>query len=124
MIDTASETLIPLREVPRLLPCRPNGKTIHISAVYRWAQRGVRRVRLEVLRIGGTTYTTREALQRFAEHLTGCPDQAEIPVRPTTRTRQRQIDRAAGRLDELLAPTRRRPTTGLVPPPPAKADRR
>lgn len=65
MTDTESETLILLREVPQLLPCRPNGRRLHISAFNRWAQRGVQGVRREVFRIAGATYTTREALQRF-----------------------------------------------------------
>lgn len=95
MIDTASEALISMRDVPRLLPYRPNGKRLHISAVYRWAQRGVRGVRLEVIRIGGATYTTREALQRFAEHLTWHSEHREWAPNSTTRTRQRQIENAS-----------------------------
>ena len=70
MIDHHREELVPLPKVPKLLPRRPNGKRLHISTVYRWAQRGVRDgIRLETLRIGGTTYTSRQALQRFAEAL-------------------------------------------------------
>jgi hypothetical protein len=66
VIDIRNEQLVPLPDVPKILPMRGNGKRIHISAVYRWAQRGIRGTRLEVVRVGGTTYTSREALQRFA----------------------------------------------------------
>ena len=52
MIDIMQETLIPLREAPRRLPPRPNGKRVHISACYRWISRGVRGFRLEAIRIG------------------------------------------------------------------------
>lgn len=64
MINLSSETLIPIREAPRHLPKRPNGKRIHISACYRWISRGVRGVRLESIKIGGSTYASTEALQR------------------------------------------------------------
>jgi hypothetical protein len=102
MVDIAQETLIPLREVPRRLPPRPNGKRVHISACYRWIQRGVRGVKLEAIRIGGTTYTSVEALQRFADHL-GAPGASQTTRAPTpTRTRQKQIDQASKRLRDTL----------------------
>ena len=56
-----------LREAARALPLRRNGKSLHISTLCRWAKRGVRGVVLETLRIGGTRYTSLEALQRFFE---------------------------------------------------------
>lgn len=93
MIDTASETLIPLREVPRLLPYRANGKTLHISAVYRWTLRGIRGVRLETVKVGGTTYTSREAIQRFSERLSGTEPIPRL-VNPVSRARQRQLEQA------------------------------
>ena len=109
MIDIGNEQLVSLRDVPKLLPARGNGKRVHISAVYRWVQRGIRGTRLEVIRVGGTTYTSREALQRFASP-TAEPHQA-VNLNPTIR--QRQIDRALKRLDEFLyggkCPSRERP---------------
>lgn len=98
MIDIGNEQLVSLRDVPKLLPARGNGKRVHISAVYRWVQRGIRGTRLEVIRVGGTTYTSREALQRFASPAAE-PHQA-VNLNPTSR--QRQIDRALKRLDEFL----------------------
>lgn len=93
MIDTGVENLIPLRDVPRCLPPRPNGKRLHISAVYRWTLRGVRGVRLETVKIGGTTYTSREAIQRFSERLAG-PESSPQLVNPVSRGRQRRIEQA------------------------------
>lgn len=98
MIDIGHEQLVSLRDVRKLLPARSNGKRIHISAVYRWVQRGVGGTRLEVIRVGGTTYTSREALQRFAS-----PPAEQCQVANlNSATRQRQIDRTLHRLDEFL----------------------
>lgn len=68
MIDIHEETLVAIPEVPRLLP-RRNGRTIHRSAIYRWILRGCRGVVLESIKVGGLTYTSLEALQRFCEEL-------------------------------------------------------
>lgn len=101
MIDTATENLVPLRDVPRCLPPRPNGKRLHISAVYRWTLRGVRGVRLETVKIGGTTYTSREAIQRFSERLSGEAPSLQ-PVNPVNRARQRQLEQAKSAVDKAL----------------------
>lgn len=95
MIQIRQETLIPLREAPRHLPCRPSGKRVHISACYRWVSTGVRGVRLDSLKLGGTTYTSLEALQRFANALTG----------------QSRVDGAAG---HEARPSRARTETALA----------
>ena len=81
MIDLMQEHLVPMREVPKLLPVRPNGKPLHVSACYRWIDKGVQGTRLESVTIGGTTYTSREALQRFANHLSPPAQGAQPPGR-------------------------------------------
>ncbi|NUP96415.1 MAG: DUF1580 domain-containing protein [Planctomycetaceae bacterium] len=43
----------------------------------RWALHGVRGVRLETVRIGGSVYTSREALSRFIER-TNAADVATV----------------------------------------------
>ena len=101
MIDVSSESLVPIRDVPRLLPARPSGKRVHVSAVYRWVARGVRGVTLESIKIGGTSYTSMEALARFAEHLTGQVDKHARST-PTPKARQREIDRADQQVRALL----------------------
>jgi len=75
VIDISQETLVLIREVPRLLPPRPSGKRVHIRAVYRWTQRGIRGAVLEAIRIGGTTYTSAEisiATRDANDGLSGC----------------------------------------------------
>ena len=102
MIDLREETLIALRDVPRWLPrCSMTGKPVHVSAIYRWATRGIQGVTLETIKVGGTTYTSAEALQRFAEHR----DQTSHGPNgqpPTTAQRKNQIERASRRVDEIL----------------------
>ena len=105
MIEIESETLVPLREVSKLLPPRPNGKHVHISAIYRWVQRGIKGVRLEAIRIGGTAYTSREALQRFALPA-GAPHVES--ANPLSKARQKQIGKASRLLDEFLRPRKLR----------------
>jgi len=111
MIDISSETLIPIREAPRHLPPRPTGKRVHISACYRWICRGVRGVHLESIKIGGSTYTSKEALQRFANRLSRASDQESDGPRAKTITRQKQIERASARLAETLKPRTKRQRT-------------
>ena len=105
MIDIGNEQLVSLRDVPRLLPPRPNGKRVHISAVYRWVQRGIRGIRLEVVRIGGTPYTSREALQRFAFPSASPRQETDC----TSAARQRQIDQAVQKVQAILYPGGRVP---------------
>lgn len=98
MIDLETENLLSLHDVPKILPPRPNGKRVHISAIYRWAQRGIRGQRLEVIRVGGTTYTSREALQRF-----GCSsERPQTSISQTTRAQQRRVDDASYRVEQIL----------------------
>ena len=102
MIEISNETLIPIRETPRYLPPRPTGKRVHISACYRWISRGVRGVRLEAIKIGGSTYTSIEALQRFADRLATEPSMRLGTEAATPRARQRQIERAAKAVQDQL----------------------
>jgi hypothetical protein len=112
MIEIEGETLVALREVSKLLPLRPNGKRVHISAIYRWVQRGIKGVRLEAIRIGGTTYTSREALQRFA--LPAGAPHFESTNQPS-KMRQKQIDAAVKWVDEFLRPRKSRGGSGKIP---------
>ena len=72
-----------------------------ISAVYRWINPGLRGVQLEIVKIGGTTYTRYEALQRFGERLSQA---TKPPVTGGQRSsaRQKQIDKAEGQVGWIL----------------------
>lgn len=99
MIDLQSENLIPLNEVPKLLPPR-NGKRAHLATVYRWVQHGHKGVKLETLRLPGSTMTSVEAVQRFLERMTAAREGAPIPMR-TTRQREAAMNRARKELDAM-----------------------
>ena len=62
--------LLSLTDAAHETPGRPTVRT-----VWRWSSRGVRGVRLQTLKVGGRTYTSREALQRFLVELNEQPRQ-------------------------------------------------
>jgi hypothetical protein len=67
MIRSETELLVPLRTAGAIVP-RPQGaRAPHEATVKRWASHGIRGVQLETIRIGGSVYTSREALARFIE---------------------------------------------------------
>src|SRR4051794_36659981 len=108
MIDTTSESLLTLTQAADVLPRRRKGRKTHVSTLYRWATAGCRGVRLESVQIGATRCTSREALERFFQRLTG-PDQAEAVVasagpplasRRSPARRRRESDRAGRLLEE------------------------
>ena len=117
-IRIETETPIPLAQVAHL-PCIPRrrGKTgrLHPSTVWRWALKGVRGVRLEVVRVGGTLCTSAQALQRFFDRLADATPAGggprANPAAPDQAGVERQLDalgvRAGGR----------RRTSGAHPPP-------
>ncbi len=98
MIDMSEETLIPIGQVPQKLPPRPSGKSVHVTSVYRWINHGVRGVKLESLKVGGTTYTSTEALQRFAE---GLSHPGNVSTPPYSLARLREIERAAREVNKI-----------------------
>jgi hypothetical protein len=82
-IDIANEKLItPAEYVLRW--------GVHISTFYRHAFKGTDGVHLEIVKLGGRTYTSLEAVQRFADRLTqaktGVPADASIRT-PAARIR-------------------------------------
>ena len=83
MIDLASEDVISLTAAAKRLP-HLRGKRIHTSTLYRWASRGVRGTVLETARIGGSTVTSAEALQRFVDSLSRPPAAHATPPAPST----------------------------------------
>jgi hypothetical protein len=99
------EQLIPLSQVPKLsfIPKRKNGKRIHVSTIFRWAQRGIGGIQLQTWQVGGTKCTTIDAL----DHFFACGKTASaISGTPSTLTslkRSKQINAACSQLDHLLS---------------------
>jgi hypothetical protein len=69
---------------------------VHISTVWRWAQRGIDGHVLASFSCGGRKYTTREAFKRWIAAINGEPIRSETP-----RQRERAIKRAERRAQEL-----------------------
>jgi len=97
-IDVFSEKVIGLKEAIRLLPKTSRNNNLHYSTMFRWILRGLRAkdgvvVRLESVKIGGRLCTSKEALQRFFDRLSG-DQQVVTPPTFTRRQRLRQIQRA------------------------------
>ena len=64
----SSEKIVSFTEASKLLPVI-NGRRIHPSALWRWARKGVKGVRLETRRLGGRFVTSMEAIERFSKAL-------------------------------------------------------
>jgi hypothetical protein len=105
MIDSTTETLISLADAAKSVPRRRRGRKTHLSTLYRWATVGVRGVVLETLQCGGSRITSKQALQRFYERLSGpdptgpCGGHAgPVPTRRSVARRQREIAEAGRKL--------------------------
>lgn len=72
-IDARHETTFPLTHAAKRAELII-GRRLALSTFYRWAGRGCKGVRLETRMLGGTRYTSEEALQRFFDRLTAVTD--------------------------------------------------
>lgn len=101
MIDPNKKHLVTFAEAARTSPRRPN-----ITTLWRWRNRGVSGVRLEVVCVGGRTYTSREALARFFERVTlarsGVTDRTTDRREREKRAARHEL-RTAGIIDEHLS---------------------
>ena len=71
-INLAKETPIPFKEILRhrlLRSAARDGERLDFSTIYRWHLRGLRGVKLEGVRVGGTLCTTEAAIIRFIERM-------------------------------------------------------
>ncbi len=64
----SDETPLSLIDAAKLFANHPSP-----PSVYRWAQKGVKGVKLEARNIGGRKYTSREAVERFLTALNQSP---------------------------------------------------
>jgi hypothetical protein len=107
MLDITQETPLPLAAAARLVPPGRGGKKTHLSTFVRWIKDGVLLpdgsvVRLEAVRLGSRWFTSREALQRFAERQTPRLDgQATEGAPRAPSVRQQASERAAAELERV-----------------------
>ncbi len=98
-IDVATQTVFPLADTPAHVPRRRGGKKLNKATAFRWAKDGLRGVRLETLRVGGTLCTSVEALQRFFERLS--EEEPRATQMRTPAARQNALARVDRELDSL-----------------------
>ncbi|MEI7687619.1 MAG: DUF1580 domain-containing protein [Planctomycetota bacterium] len=70
MLDVNAEAIVTLSQLAKKLPRRRLDRPVHPATIHRWRSPGVRGIRLECVRIGGTWHTSLEAYQRWVERLT------------------------------------------------------
>ena len=112
------ESRLTLTEVAVIIGSQ-TGRRPSSSTCWRWALKGVRGKKLDVIRIGGTLYTTLASVEAF---LAGQPSLVAAdqppPSRParttvasqiTAERRQRERDAAKRHLDDICSPRRRSP---------------
>jgi hypothetical protein len=101
-IIVAEETVFPLGDVPKHLSIIRGGKKLHKATAFRWAARGIRGVKLETIRVGGSLCTTLRALQEFCERLSQTDGQpAAMPSIRTPAARARALAKAEAELTRL-----------------------
>jgi hypothetical protein len=102
VIDIHDDQLLTPAQAASLRPSGRRGRPTHPSTIYRWMKFGVRGVRLDSVRIGGSLYTSREAFQRFADQLTNpipVPSSSSVPA---SKRRDRLSRMRAGSLLDRL----------------------
>ena len=73
MIDPTTEKLLTPHQVAAMFPGR-SGTGVSVATVWRWLSgRGRRGVVLESIRVGGSRYSSREAVQRFTQQINAQP---------------------------------------------------
>lgn len=102
-INVFEEQVVCLADATKQLPKLRNGKRPHVSTIYRWITAGKKCpdgsvAHLESVKVGGTTCTSLEALQRFFDRLTG-DKEIVSPPSITNRQRLRRIREAEEELD-------------------------
>ncbi len=89
MIDAATEELIPFQQAGRRIPGNPS-----VCALHRWRLSGVRGAKLETLLVGGTRFTSTEAISRFI----AAQNRDESPAPAITAKQRRTQAEAANRV--------------------------
>lgn len=89
MIDPKTEELLTLSEAIKLPELKRNGRPINKATAWRWISAG----KLEVLKVGGVTLTSRESVNRMI----AAANPGTVPT-VSFRERQMQVGAAERRL--------------------------
>lgn len=85
MINAETETLIRFQAAGSDIPGNPS-----VCALHRWRLNGVRGAKLETLLVGGTRFTSKEAIQRFIAALNR-DEQSTPTITPSQRRKQAEV---------------------------------
>jgi hypothetical protein len=96
-IDPLSDELLTLPQAAALFPRRREGSRVSTTTLWRWYSRGSRGVRLEVARVGGQVYTTRDAIRDFI-HARSATGGAAVPQAPSASTRSKRAVKALAQM--------------------------
>lgn len=91
-IDPLAGGLLTLAQAVRLFPSRRRDSRLAISTLWRWATRGLRGTRLEVIKVGGVTYTTATAVRDFIERTNSAAGSQQSHSSPSLRSRRAVVD--------------------------------
>lgn len=89
------ENLLPISEVPKILPPRTGGRRLHLSTVFRW----MKCENFPYIRIGGTRYTTRKAIAAWSRARAARGDTSHTHL---SRTPDRMARRSVAQARALL----------------------
>ena len=92
--DTSTR-LVPIGKAASLFP----GQRPHVATLWRWAQKGVRGVKLDTVTIGGRRYVDPESVARFIDATSAGAAGIAPPVTPLTAWRRAAIAAARAHLD-------------------------
>jgi hypothetical protein len=113
----SGETRISISQAGRLIASLRGCDRPAIATTYRWCQKGLRDVRLEHARVGGSIVTSEEAVKRFisaTDRHRGQPATALAGGGPAEATvDHEQVNAASSRVAEFLAGNKR--STRSVP---------
>ena len=84
-INLKDEQIVTFHDLAGGLPRRRGGRPVHTGTVFRWRSRGLKGIKLEAIRIGGTWYTSVQAFARFTARLTAQAEAADITVPGSSR---------------------------------------
>ena len=87
-----SENLILLKDVPDRIPPGSRGRVTY-STVWRWIHQGQRGIKLETLYIGGSVYTSNEAIERFISAVSAARQNRPDPMVQADRTKRAEASR-------------------------------
>lgn len=95
LVESLKEAM-PLSRVSDYIPGNP-----HVATIWRWVAKGVKGIKLSVVRVGGRTMVTPDAIETFLTRLNAV-DEAQSPA-ITQSQRRKQAETANKVLAEVLS---------------------